>query len=164
VATATEPKVTTAIMKESAIPAAHGWRVLSHSADYALRAVLYLAQREGGDLIPANEMAEALGVPQRYLGKVLNTLAHAGTLASTRGPHGGFKLTRPADQLTLAEVIAPFDAIGEPLQCLLHHRPCSKLEPCAAHPEWERIANELRDFFQGMSVGALLRNGGNARL
>jgi Rrf2 family protein len=151
--------VTIATIKEPAAPAAHpGWRVLSHSADYALRAVLYLAQRENAGLIPANEMAEALGVPQRYLGKVLNTLAHAGTLASTRGPRGGFRLTKPADQLTLAEVIAPFDAIGEPLQCLLQHRPCNKDEPCAAHEGWLNIANQLRDFFQGMTVGAVLRN------
>jgi len=156
--------VTTASIKQPTAPASHGWRVLSHSADYALRAVLYLAQREGTGLIPANEMAEALGVPQRYLGKVLNTLAHAGTLASTRGPRGGFRLTRPADQLPLAEVIAPFNAIGEPLQCLLHHRPCSKVEPCAAHDGWQNIANEMRDFFQGITVGALLRNGGSARV
>ena len=156
--------MTTAMMKEGAAPAAHGWRVLSHSADYALRAVLYLAQREGMGLIPANEMAEALGVPQRYLGKVLNTLAHAGTLASTRGPRGGFRLTKPAEQLTLAEVIAPFDAIGEPLQCLLHHRTCSMEDPCAAHEGWQRIANEMRDFFQGMTVGALLRNHATPRL
>lgn len=155
--------MTIATMKEPAGPAAHpGWRVLSHSADYALRAVLYLAQREGMGLIPANEMAEALGVPQRYLGKVLNTLAHAGTLASTRGPRGGFRLTKPADQLTLAEVIAPFDAIGEPLQCLLQHRQCNKLEPCAAHEGWQHIANEMRDFFQGMTVGAVARSSHHA--
>lgn len=154
--------MTTATMKE-AVPAAHGWRVLSHSADYALRAVLYLAQREGAGLIPANEMAEALGVPQRYLGKVLNTLAHAGTLASTRGPRGGFRLTKPSHELTLAEVIAPFDAIGEPLQCLLHHRACSKVEPCAAHEGWQNIANEMQDFFQSMTVGALLRSGTSPR-
>jgi Rrf2 family protein len=154
--------VTIATLKEPAAPAQHGWRVLSHSADYALRAVLYLAQREGAGLIPANEMAEALGVPQRYLGKVLNTLAHAGTLSSTRGPRGGFRLTRPANQLTLAEVIAPFDAIGEPLQCLLQHRQCSKTDPCAAHEGWQHIANEMRDFFQRMTVAAVLKNGSHA--
>lgn len=148
--------------QELAIPQAAGWRVLSHSADYALRAVLYLAAREGGGLIPANEIAEALGVPQRYLGKVLNTLAHAGTLASTRGPRGGFRLTRPAAELTLADVIAPFDAIGKPLQCLLDHRPCSEETPCAAHHDWQRIGTELRDFFERMTVAALLRNNGHA--
>lgn len=158
-----ESTVKSATVKEPAVLQPQGWRVLSHSADYALRAVLYLAQREGGGLIPANEMAEALAVPQRYLGKVLNTLAHAGTLASTRGPRGGFRLTKPADHLTLAEVVAPFDAIGEPLQCLLHHRPCSMVEPCAAHDDWQSIANQLRDFFQQMTVGALLRNGGGKR-
>lgn len=135
------------------------WRVLSHSADYALRAVLYLAARESNGLIPANEIAEALHVPQRYLGKVLNTLAHAGTLASTRGPRGGFRLTRPADQLTLADVIAPFDSVGEPLQCLLHHRECSEPNPCAAHHDWQRIGTDLRNFFQRMTVAELLKNG-----
>lgn len=142
-------------------PHAAGWRVLSHSADYALRAVLYLAERDGAGLIPANEIAEALGVPQRYLGKVLNTLAHAGTLASTRGPRGGFRLTRPASELTLADVIAPFDAIGKPLQCLLDHRECSQTSPCAAHHDWQRIGTEMRDFFERMTVSQLLHNGGH---
>ena len=141
---------------------AHRWRVLSHSADYALRAVLYLAAHDGGRLIPANEIAEALHVPQRYLGKVLNTLAHAGTLSSTRGPRGGFRLVRDPAQLTLADVIAPFDAIGEPLQCLLHHRECSLTHPCAAHHDWQRIGTDLRDFFQRMSVAELLKNSGEA--
>lgn len=151
--------MTTATINQPLSHKAPGWRVLSHSADYALRAVLYLAEREGAGLIPANEIAEALNVPQRYLGKVLNTLAHAGTLASTRGPRGGFRLTRPSTELTLADVIAPFDAIGEPLQCLLHHRECSKTAPCAAHDGWQNIGTEMRSFFQRMTVAQLLHTG-----
>jgi Rrf2 family protein len=148
-------------MHEAGAPP-HNWRILSHSADYALRAVLYLAQRDSSGLIPANEIAEALHVPQRYLGKVLNTLAHAGTLHSTRGPRGGFRLTRPADELTLAEVIAPFDAIGEQLQCLLHHRKCSEPEPCAAHYEWQNVGVQMREFFNRMTVAKLLQSNGQS--
>ncbi|HSJ15822.1 MAG TPA: Rrf2 family transcriptional regulator [Longimicrobiales bacterium] len=153
--------MTTATLHEAGAPP-HNWRILSHSADYALRAVLYLAARDHEGLVPANEIAEELKVPQRYLGKVLNTLAHAGTLQSTRGPRGGFRLTRPADELTLAEVIAPFDAIGQPLQCLLHHRTCSEPEPCAAHYEWQNVGAGMREFFNRMTVGGLLRSNGHA--
>lgn len=152
--------MTTATLPEAGAPP-QNWRILSHSADYALRAVLYLAARDHDGLVPANEIAESLKVPQRYLGKVLNTLAHAGTLQSTRGPRGGFRLTRPADELTLAEVIAPFDAIGQPLQCLLHHRTCSEPEPCTAHYEWQNVAAGMREFFNRVTVGGLLRSNGH---
>jgi Rrf2 family protein len=151
--------VTTAISHEAGAPP-QTWRILSHSADYALRAVLYLAARDVDRLVPANEIAESLKVPQRYLGKVLNTLAHAGTLHSTRGPRGGFRLTRPASELTLAEVIAPFDAVGEPLQCLLHHRRCSEPEECAAHHEWQNVGVQMREFFNRMTVAGLLSTNG----
>lgn len=133
-----------------------GWRLISQSAEYALRGVLLLA-REGDETCPASELAASLGVPEHYLARVLNGLAQAGVIASVRGRHGGFALARPADTLTLAEVVAPFRPDVQPHPCLLYDRPCNAAEPCIAHERWQSVAAGVRDFFDRTTVADLLK-------
>ncbi len=72
--------------------------MLSQTAEYALRTVLYLAARQGDGLFRVSEIAEELGIPQNYLSKTLHILARAGVLHSSRGKHGGFRLAKPANE------------------------------------------------------------------
>lgn len=131
------------------------WRMLSQTAEYALRAVLYLAS-SAERAVGAADIASRLSVPERYLARVLNALAHAGVLVSTRGAQGGFRLARPAVELTLAEVVAPFDAVGEAPQCLLRDQRCGDGEPCIAHAHWHDVAGNVRQFFQETTIGDLI--------
>lgn len=132
------------------------WRMVSRTAEYALRAVLYIAGHAGDAPAPVTEIATALHVPEKYLGRVLNSLARAGTLRSSRGAHGGFRLARPATRITLADVVAPFDAVGEPMQCLLRGERCGAAEACAAHDQWHAVSTHMRGFFQGTTIADLL--------
>jgi Rrf2 family transcriptional regulator, iron-sulfur cluster assembly transcription factor len=128
--------------------------VLNQTAEYALRAVIYLAQRGENEPVRVGDIAEDLGVPQNYLSKVLHILARDGILNSTRGPQGGFTLARAADELFLSDVISPFDPIHD--RCLLIRRRCSEHEPCVAHHSWKDVASRLRSFFRETSVATLI--------
>jgi len=130
--------------------------MLNHTAEYALRAVLHLAETNGREPVPVGVIAEALDVPQNYLSKVLHVLAREEVLGSVRGPKGGFWLKRDPEQLTLAAVIEPFDPIED--RCLLMGRRCSDREPCIAHHEWKSVATKVRGFFRGTTVADLLRS------
>lgn len=132
------------------------WRMLSQTAEYALRAVLHLAARSADGAVGAGELAARLDVPERYLARVLNALAHEGVLTSTRGAQGGYRLARDAYELTLAAVVAPFDAVGEAPQCLLRDRRCGDGEPCIAHEHWHDVAGGVRTFFQQTSIADLI--------
>jgi Rrf2 family protein len=129
--------------------------MLSQTAEYALRAVLHLAAHPAGP-VGATEVAASLDVPERYLAQVLNSLARAGVLLSSRGARGGYQLARPPSELKLAAVVAPFDAIGEPPQCLLRDQRCGVGEPCIAHDRWHQVAGGVRHFFQQTSVADLI--------
>ena len=83
--------------------------MLSSTSDYALRAILVLAQASGGRPLRAEQIARATGSPANYLAKTLNALAKAGLVTSTRGPFGGFVLAVPASELTVARIIDCFD-------------------------------------------------------
>jgi Rrf2 family protein len=133
------------------------WRVISQTAEYALRSVLYIARRPGDARVPAAEIARVLRVPERYLARVLNTLRRTGVLESVRGAHGGFRLAMPARGITLLEVVGPFEPVGEAPPCLLRGQRCGEEGSCSAHAAWNGVAAGVRDFFRNTTIEDLTR-------
>jgi len=132
--------------------------MLSHTAEYALRAVLYLAQGEDADrFVQVGEIAPALRIPRNYLSKILHLLARQGVLVSTRGRLGGFRLAAPPDRLCLATVVSPFGSLGETRHCLLGRPECSDRTACAAHARWKDVAERVAAFFRETTVAELLQ-------
>lgn len=82
--------------------------MVSQTAQYALRAVVYLARIGGGPAV-TEVIASATAVPPGYLSKVLRQLAKAGLLSVRRGIGGGFALAQPAGHITLSQVIGVVD-------------------------------------------------------
>ena len=126
--------------------------MLSQTAEYALRAVLYLAERGQPGPVNVEEMADALGIPANYLSKTLQVLVRARVLTSLRGPHGGFQLAIAPEDLPLMRVVAPFDAIVERRRCLLGRPECSDRHPCAVHDRWKATAEKVAHFFRTTTV------------
>jgi Rrf2 family protein len=78
---------------------------VSAKADYAVRAALELAAAGDGGPLKGERIAEAQGIPLKFLENILIELRHDGLVRSQRGPEGGYWLGRPADQIAVAEVI-----------------------------------------------------------
>lgn len=132
--------------------------MLSRTAEYALRAVLFLADR--GEPTNVDLIAERLGVPRNYLSKTLHRLAREGVLTSTRGQGGGFRLAVAPDRLPLLRVVEPFDPISGERRCLLGRPQCSDANPCPAHQQWKSVSERVAEFFRERTVGDLLRGEG----
>jgi len=129
--------------------------MLSQTAEYALRAVLYVAQH-GDRLVQAGEMARALRIPRNYLSKIVHALAREGVLESTRGKSGGFRLAQAPDRLYVVQVVSPFDRLGEVRHCLLGRPRCSDRAACAAHTRWKEVAERVAAFFRETTLAELL--------
>jgi Rrf2 family protein len=82
---------------------------LSHAAGYAVHALVYIARQPPGRFVPCRAVARAHGFPETYLRKVLEHLAFAGLLRSAPGPDGGYRLTRPARDITVLQVVEAID-------------------------------------------------------
>ncbi len=126
--------------------------MLSQTAEYALRAVLYLADRSNGQPVRVDEIGGVLGMPAAYLSKILNTLVRARILSSLRGRHGGFQLAVAPEDLPLIKVVAPFDTIVERRHCLLGRADCNDRVACAAHAAWKQTADQIAHFFRTTTV------------
>ena len=130
--------------------------MLSQTSEYALRAVLYLAESEADEPVPAAQIAKALEIPANYLSKTLRTLVRSGVLASGRGPAGGFRLARAPHRITLQTVVAPFDGMTDQRRCLLGRPQCTDRNACRAHDAWKRTSEQVAQFFRSTTVGDLL--------
>lgn len=132
--------------------------MISATAEHAVRAVLYLARHPASGALSADAIAAELGAPRNYLAKTLNALAKAGIVRSTRGAAGGFTLTVPAETLTIARIISPFDDHARSPACLLKNKACDPLTPCAVHAQWSAIVGHASLRFETTTVADLLED------
>jgi len=98
---------------------------LTEAATLALHAAIFIANSTAGHA-SSREMAEALSVSEAHLAKVLNRLAKAGILHSTRGPGGGFSLQRPPGEVHLLDVYEATEGALQPPTCLWDVPKCGR--------------------------------------
>jgi Rrf2 family protein len=82
---------------------------LTHACGYAIHAVVFLARQKVDQLVASRHIAEAQGLPERFLVKVLKPLVAAQVLLSLRGPNGGYRLARPPKAITLLDIVEAVD-------------------------------------------------------
>jgi Rrf2 family protein len=82
---------------------------LSRAAGYALAALVYLTRQQEEKPLPSHKIADKSGLSEKYLLKALKPLAMAGMLRSVKGPRGGYRLNRPAKDISVLEVVEAVD-------------------------------------------------------
>ncbi|GGV54617.1 Rrf2 family transcriptional regulator [Streptomyces spectabilis] len=87
------------------------------STEWVLHCATSLAQLEPGATASAGQLAGYFDVPQAYLAKQLQPLVKAGVLAATTGPRGGFRLARPAADITFLDIVEAVDGTAPPYEC-----------------------------------------------
>ncbi|HEY9519036.1 MAG TPA: DUF542 domain-containing protein [Gemmatimonadales bacterium] len=128
---------------------------LPRTAEYALRAVSYIAEHQGNGPVPVSEIAKALSAPQNYLSKTLNRLGALGVLRSVRGVQGGYRLGVAPERCRLSTIVEPFLTESEH-HCIMGHVRCSEEVPCGAHQRWMGVLNTARSFFSELTMADLL--------
>lgn len=83
--------------------------MLSQKARYALRALLHIAEQDGGAPIQVEKIAKAQAVPRKFLEAIMTDLTKAGIVVSRRGPGGGYVLAKPANDISFADVLWTID-------------------------------------------------------
>jgi Rrf2 family protein len=117
---------------------------LTSRSEYALLALVYLAREEADGFIPVETIAHAQDIPPKFLEQILLALKRARYLKSVKGQHGGYRLAKPADKISLAEVIRLFDGALAPTESVSQYfyepTPIEK-EQCLL-----QVFKEIRDY------------------
>ena len=127
--------------------------MLSRTSEYALRAVVHLAQHVDAWPIPGRRIAEELDIPRNYLSSILADLVRAGVLEAAPGKRGGFRMVRPPERVRLLDVLAPFEPVLiDRRACPFGNAICSDDRPCAGHDRWKRVKEAYEHFLHETSV------------
>jgi Rrf2 family protein len=136
---------------------------VSRKVDYALRAVIHLANEETHDrACSVSQIAARERVPRQFLEKIVQQLIHKGLVRSRRGPHGGYVLGRSADQLTFRDVI---EAVEGPISlnvCVGEHPDCFLLGACGMNRVWAEGQRRVMDLFENTTIASVSHTQGNA--
>lgn len=128
--------------------------MISQTAEYALRATVFLADQDGEPCTTA-AISKGTEVPSGYLAKVMQQLSRGKLVDSRRGLHGGFTLRKPADEMTVLEVINAVDPIQRFDSCPLklpNHGPSL----CPLHRKLDDAGRLLEELFGDATVASLL--------
>lgn len=128
--------------------------MISQTAEYALRAVVYLADQNGEPRTNV-QIAEATQVPTGYLAKVMQGLSRARVVNSQRGLNGGFTLNRSPDVMTVLEVINSIDPIRRIHECPLG-LPSHGKNLCPLHQRIDNAAAQVEEAFGDTTISDLL--------
>ena len=135
--------------------------IVSTKGRYALRVMLCLAQREADAYIPLKEIAEAEEISQKYLESIMTILSKAGFLDAVHGKGGGYRLNRKPEEYTVGTILKLTEGSLAPVSCTTQGAAaCSRSTCCQTLPMWERLEKLIDDFFEGITLADLLKDGG----
>jgi len=135
--------------------------MLSATCKYGIRAVIFIASRPDPKINTGlKQISEKLSIPRPYLAKILQVLARKKILHSSKGPHGGFYLLVPADNLKLMDIIEAIDGGDFFDSCYVTGEKCSFDQPdkgvCILHNDLRKEKDNLAKFFSSKTIGDLV--------
>lgn len=130
--------------------------MISITSEYALRALVVLADAPAGTAMQARELAAMTKVPPSYLYKILTALRRAGILAGSRGSRGGYSLAREPGDVRLIDAVSLFEIVRPNDACLLGELDrCDDENPCSAHRDWKNVQQTYNEFLKSRTIADL---------
>jgi FeS assembly SUF system regulator len=123
---------------------------LSRLTDYAVVSLVRLGRAEGVATTPG--IAAAIGLPEPTVAKVLKALTVSGLVLSTRGAHGGYRLSRPLAAISIAEVIVAIDGPIALTSCVDGAVGCESQSLCPVAGRWDPVNDAIRDALQNITL------------
>lgn len=129
---------------------------ITRQADYAVRAVLYLARLGSTERAATSTVAKEQHIPPSFLAKIISQLSIAGLLHTSRGARGGVTLAREPKEISLLEVVEAIDGPIQLNECIGDDGACVFDKDCPLKPVWCEAQDELVNRLKGTNFAQLL--------
>lgn len=130
---------------------------ITRQADYALRAMLYLAKLDLNQRAATSQIAEEQHIPPSFLAKIISQLSIAGLIRTSRGARGGVSLSRVPESITVLEVIESIDGPLTLNECTTDKNACPFGEDCPLRPLWCDAQSELVQRLRSTSFAQFIK-------
>ena len=137
---------------------------ISTKTRYGMRFMIDLAQSQGEGRVALKDIADRHGLSKKYLEQVVAPLASAGLLDVTRGNQGGYRLSRDASAITLADIVAASEDGLELLDCMGSLSACERAEDCPSRRVWGGLQAAIGDYLSGLTLADVASSAAAANL
>lgn len=133
--------------------------MISNSSKYAIKAVLFLAYKtNSSEKLMAKEISDTINVPKAYIAKLLQKLSKANIISSTRGPKGGFFISKENKTNSVMDIIETIDENRNYNACILDLKNCNVANPCSLHKDIYQLKTALLTFYRNKTIEDLASN------
>ena len=132
---------------------------VSTRGEYGVRAMVALAKHVGDRPVSIGVISKESAVPYAYLEQLIVPLRRAGLVDSKRGAHGGYTLSRPADQIRVGEVYRVMEGPVAPMDCVSENeadRTCPLIPGCQTRPVWVKVRDSIIDAIDSITLADLI--------
>lgn len=129
---------------------------ITNQADYATRALLYLAKNSPDRLTPSNVIAEAMNISHMFLSRINSLLTMAGLINTRRGAGGGVILAKPAEEISMLDIITAVDGPIALRRGNSDPRCCDKGDKCPIFQVWDRTSEIIAEELKNVSLQDLV--------
>ena len=128
---------------------------MSTKGRYGLRLMVSLAEHYGDGPVPVGTVVQEQGITSNYIHVLMGGLRTAGLVRSTRGPNGGYELTRRPGEITAFDVVAVLEGETMPADCVAEPGTCPRAEACPTRDVWCQVAASVNDVLKGLTLETL---------
>src|SRR5678810_858816 len=129
--------------------------IFSSPTEYAIRGLSEMAIRGNDNRVMLDELVAGTNLPRDFMAKVFQRLVHAGLLRSAKGRGGGFSLAKPADQITMMQIVEAIEGPQTMDRCVVGLEKCTDLMPCPQHDLYKPIRQRLKDYLNTTTLADL---------
>lgn len=131
---------------------------VSTKGRYAVRVIIDMAENGETEFHPLHNLAERQKLSEKYLEAILGTLVKHKILEGARGKGGGYKLAKPAAELTIWEILNVIETSMGPVECVTESKNgCDRADICPTLPMWKNLAGIIHDYFSGITIEQLVK-------
>jgi len=128
---------------------------LHNTTQYAIRILSYIAKNGSSRLYRAKELSESLEIPHKFLTKIMTVLVKAGFVESIKGREGGYKLSKPAQEISIHDILGSFKELEDDSKCVLGIGECDGNNKCALHDQWVEPRDLIRQMYKNTTLDKL---------
>jgi len=138
--------------------------VISRATDSAVKAMVYLAAFPPDKVIGKRDICQTQGITAAFLIKIMQPLRTAGLVKSYRGVAGGFTLAKPAEEISLWDIICAIEGPVHLNKCMVQENYCSRDTTCTVHQVWHKAKAELEHTLRQATLSELVQQRGVQRM
>ena len=143
--------------------------IFSTKAEYGVRLMVELGRHQGETAVSLTTIAEAEDLPRSYLERLVAKLRSAGLVVSSHGARGGYRLARPAEEITMDSIVVALEGAIAPMECFDHDTvrrvQCSRTDSdagCVTRVLWTKVQEGIVSALQGTTLAELLDHPGKS--